>query len=210
MSLILTSGFSPVRLLWENVQAAMNVEIHNGCSDVELIEPWYFSDGAVCCKKLNERVAPGDILSTAFRIHIFRTAFEGALICGLRKKGTNSDQQSSVDTTNVDEDRSKHVQLIVGWKVTRFHDPRVYVLLMEHEERSAWDVDKLKKQHEDFHRRLHAHNCAVENIWLMEDGTVLKLTLDSVGNKEYGIKISISEVQWDDYATLPVPIEQKV
>jgi hypothetical protein len=48
------------------------------------------------------------------------------------------------------------------------------------------------------------------NTWLMEDGTVLKLALDGVGNGAYGIKITISEAQKGNYTSVPIWIEPKV
>jgi hypothetical protein len=226
MELIQTVGFTAVRLLWEVAQASMNVKIHNKCKDFELVDPLHFSDGAVYCNPLAQKVAPGGTLDTTFKVNPTRMAFEGALLCRLRKKETNSDQQSEAntknadatnsdqqpeaDTKNIDENEPDHIRLLVGWKVERFKEPCVYMLLGEHGGKYAWNKDKLKKQHNEFRGQLNAHRSAVENTWLIEDGSTLKLVLDSVGNKEYEINITLSEGQKDSYATIPVSIESKV
>jgi hypothetical protein len=210
MEPIQADGLYAVRLLWEANQSAMSVEIHNKCLNVELVDPLYFSDGAVCCKNLNERVAPGDTLSTTFRVNPDCFTFEGALMCGLRKNGANY-QQSSADVTNVDENWSSYIQLLVGWKVNRLKGPCVYMLLAENREKLAWTKDNLAKQHNDFRRRFHVHsNSSIESTWWMKDDSVLKLTLDGVENREYGIKITISEAQWNTCTSVPVSIGPKV
>jgi hypothetical protein len=200
---------SAARILWENIQAAMKVEIHNRCSDIELVEPLCFSDGAERCENPDRKVAPGGTLSTAFRVYMFRVTFEGALICRLRKKGIDSDQQSSTDTTSIDEDESEHVQLLVGWKVSRFTEPKVYMLLGWHEKEFKWNEDNLKKQYECFCGRLEMHKSAIKSTWFIEDDIILKLILDGVRNDEYGIKITISEAEQDGSVSLPMPIGPK-
>jgi hypothetical protein len=210
MELIQAVGFSAVKLLWEAAQASMNLEIHNRCLGVELIDPLYFSDGAVCHMPLDQKVTTGGTLDTVFKINLNRLAYEGALICRLRKKGTNPDQQSDTDTTNIDKNWSNHVQLLVGWKLERFKEPRVYMLLVEHGEKLVWDKDKLSEQHNEFRGRLNAHHGSIESTWLMEDNSVLRLALDGVGNREYGIKITISEANQGDHTSVPIWIEPKV
>jgi hypothetical protein len=144
MEVTLAPGFRAVRLLWGVTQPAMKVEIHNKSSDIELVDPLYFSDGAICYDPLDQKVAPHGMLSVAFRVNLTRITFKGVLICRLRK-GINSNQQSSADATNIDEKWSNYVQLLVGWKVDRFKGPRVYMLLGEHGEKLTWTEDKLKK-----------------------------------------------------------------
>jgi hypothetical protein len=210
MELIPAVGTHVARLFWEISRAAMKVEIHNKCSDIELVEPAYFSDGAVCDMPPDQKVDPGNILNTAFRIEFGQLDFEGALLCRLRKKRTNSDQQPDTDTTNINEKWKSYVQLLVAWKVERFHEPRVYTLLGEHGERIDWTNDELKKQYNEFRGRLNVHNGAVESTWLMEDGSALKLALDRTGDRVYGIKITIFEVQKDAHTSVPVWIEPRV
>jgi hypothetical protein len=207
--LIAKAGFHALKTLWDAAHAAMNVEIHNTCPYIELMEPLYFTDGAVCCMPLDQKITPGGTLRTAFRINLGRTKFEGALLYRLKKRGANSNQQPDIDTTNIDESWSNCVQLLVGWKLERFQDPRVYMLLIEHEEKFVWTDDKLKERQDDFRGRFNVHNGSVDNAWLMEDDSGLKLTLDSVGNREYGIKITISEIQNNTFASLPVWVEPK-
>jgi hypothetical protein len=156
---------------------------------------------------LDPKVEPGSTLNTAFRVEPGRLNFEGALLCRLRKKGIKSDQQSDTDTINIDEDWSNYVQLLVGWRLGYFLDPRVYMLLAEHGEKLVWTEAKLEKQHKEFHGRLRAHNGAIEDTWLMEDGSVLRLALDSVGTRACKISITISEAQLDGYTTVPLWIE---
>jgi hypothetical protein len=201
--------FPSVRTLWKAAHIVMKMKTLNICPDVELVDPLYFSDGAVCCESSDMKMAPNSVLNAVFKVNPAWSTFEGALICRLRKKGTNSGQQPSAATTNVNENGSRHVRLLVGWKVKRFEGLRVYMLLLEHGEEFVWTEDKLAKQHKEFRGRLNVHNGALENTWLMEDGSVLKLALDSAGNRKYGISITISKVQQDSYASVPIWIEPK-
>jgi hypothetical protein len=210
MEIISIIGLHSLRGLWVPNHIIVKMEIYNTCSDVELVDPLYFSDGVVRCNPLDQKVAPGGTLSAAFKINHSQLISEGTLMCRLRKKESNFDRQFDTDTTNIDENGLRRVQLLVGWKLEYFSELRVYMLLMEHGEKLAWTKDRLKEQHNEFRGRLSAHNDSVESAWLMEDGTVLKLTLDGVGNREHGIKITISEVQRKDYATVPIWLEPKV
>jgi hypothetical protein len=196
-----------VGLVLGAAQVSMKVDIHNKCSNIELVEPMCFSDGAVCYTPLDQKVEPGGVLETVFRIKSIWGKSEGALLCRLRKKGADSDQQSDSGTTNIDEDWSNHARLLVGWKLERPQDLRVYMLLIEHGEKLVWTEDKLLKQHNDFRGRLRVHNGAVEDTWLMEDGSVLKLALDGVGNREYGIRIAITNAQQNEHTSIPLWIE---
>jgi hypothetical protein len=210
MDLIPAAGFHAARLLWTAAQSSMKVEILNKCSDIELVGPVHFSDGATCHMPLDQKTTPDGKLDTIFKINLGRITFEGALTCRLRKKGIISGQQPNSDATNIDENESKCVQLLVGWKLERFQDPRIYVLLVEHVEKFVWNEDTLRKQHNEFRGRLNVHNGAVTSTWLMEDGSVLELGLHAVGSRVYGIKITISETQKDDYTSVPMWIELKV
>jgi hypothetical protein len=202
-------GSHALNRLRETAQPAMKVEIHNKCSHIELVDPLYFSDGAICLIPLDQKVAPGGTLDTAFKIDLTRMDFEGALIYRLRKKGINSGQQSNADTKNIDRNWSSYVWLLVGWRMERFNNPRVYMLLVEHGEEFVWGEDMLFYRHKKFRRLLNVDNGSVTSTWLMEDDYVLRLALDSVGNKKYGIRITIFDGVKDDYAEVPLPIESK-
>jgi hypothetical protein len=183
MKLVSRAGFYAAQPFREAVHAAMEVEICNRCSDIELVDPLYFSDGAVCCKPLKQKVAPGDTLATAFKINFGRTDFEGALMCRLRKR-TNNDKKFSTDTINTDEKLSSHIRFIVGWKLVNPQGPRIYMLLIEHGENLVWNENKLAEKHNEFRGRLSVHSSAVTDIWSMEDGSVLRLASDGVENRE--------------------------
>jgi hypothetical protein len=210
MELVSKAGFYAVKLIWEAVQASMKVDIHNKCSNIELVEPVYFSDGATCDIPLDQKIEPNGALKTVFRIKFTRGKFEGAILYRLRKKGANSDQQPDTETTSNGKNQPNRTQLLVGWKLERLQDPRVYMLLVEHEEKLVWDGNKLIEQHNEFRGRLNVHNGSVTSTWLMEDGSVLRLALDGVGSGEYGIRIVITDAQQNEHTSIPIWIEPKV
>jgi hypothetical protein len=199
-----------VELIRDDAQPDMNVEIHNRCSVIDLISPSCFSDGAIRYIALEQKVAPGDTMNTAFGINSLRMAFEGALIYRLRRKETKSGRQLNIDVKNIDKSWPNYVQLLVGWKMRLFNDPRVYMLLIKHKEKINWTKDRLMQLHKYFRGRLHMYHGADENTWLMEDGSVLKLELDSRRSRECEIKITISEALLEDDTTIPVEIESKL
>jgi hypothetical protein len=210
MELFSKAGFYAARLLWTATRPKMKMQILNRCSDIELVDLLYFSSGAVCNKPLGRKAAPGGTLNTAFKIDLTRMFFEGALICRLMKKRANFDQQFDTDTTSIDKESSTRTQFLVGWKLERFRDPLVYMMLLEHGEELVWNEDMLIKQYNEFLGRLNVHNGSVTSTWLLEDGSVLRLTLDGVGNKEYGIRIVITDAQQNEHTSILVWIEQKV
>jgi hypothetical protein len=113
--------------------------------------------------------------------------------------------------TSIDGNWANYVQLLVGWKVERFQDPRFYMLLIKHEKEFVWDVDKLAEQHNHSRERLNVHNHSVESTWLMEDDCVLRLKLknSSIRNIKCEIKITISEGRRNAFTSPPVWAEPK-
>jgi hypothetical protein len=195
-----------------DLQLPALVTIHNPCSNIELVSPVYFGNGAVCPKLSEQQIDIGTEMNASFEIYATQDEFEGALLYKLQKY-VESDNRCNMDTLAMETDKNeaKCVQLLVAWKV-KDSKPFLYVVLVEHVKEFTWDEDALRKLYNKNHNRLKEYDDTESDKWLMDNNMVLKISFKLRGSKgNFELSISISEEERNDYMRpLCVNLERQV
>jgi hypothetical protein len=183
-----------------NLQLPALVTIHNQCSNIELVSPVYFGNGAVCPKLFDQQIAIDTEIRTSFEIYATQDGFEGALLYKLQKHVVSDDQRNmDTLTTKTNENEAKCVQLLVAWKV-KDSKSFVYETLVEHVKEFTWDENELRKLYNKNHSRLKEYNSIMSDRWLIDNNMVLKTSFEVRGLKgNFELSISISEKERYDY-----------
>jgi hypothetical protein len=183
-----------------NLQLPALVTIHNQCSNIELVSPVYFGNGAVCPKLFDQQIAIDTEIRTSFEIYATQDGFEGALLYKLQKHVVSDDQRNmDTLTTKTNENEAKCVQLLVAWKV-KDSKSFVYETLVEHVKEFTWDENELRKLYNKNHSRLKEYNSIMSDRWLIDNNMVLKTSFEVRGLKgNFELSISISEEERYDY-----------
>jgi hypothetical protein len=205
---IVISDSTVTKHIWHILQATIQVEILNQCSNFELTSPVYFCDGAVCDIPLDQRVVSNTSTETKFRIYFSRFTFQGAIMYEVRATSTPLNE-ISIDNrmTETNGNVSTNMRIIVAWKVSRIGKPRLFTILLEHDNSFHWDEKDLRQLLQMYFNRLKTMHGREETTWLMQDGTVLKTTMGVMDKGQYKLQIAISEGVKDEYTTTPVYYE---
>jgi hypothetical protein len=184
------------------LQLSSCVVIHNQCSNIKLVSPVYFCNGAVCSKLSSQRIDIGAKRKACFEFNTIRDEFEGALLFKLQRC---SDRQRNMDTTTTKADKreAKCVQLVVAYKVK---DSKLflYVSLIKLPKKFTWNENKLKKLYDKNRSWLKEYNNTTSHKWIMDDNTILKTAFSARDLKRiFEISISISEEEIDDNSMRP-------
>jgi hypothetical protein len=180
------------------------VTIHNQCSNIELVSPIYFGNGAVCPKLSGQQINISTEMKTNFKINASQDDFEGAFLFRL-KRHAESDEQCNINTSTT-ENEAACIYMLVAWK-TKDSKPFLYVALVEHTKTSIWDEDKLKEIYNKNRSWLKKYYSTTSDTWFVNDHMALKTTFKVRGLKEnFELSISISEED-DDYAMRPFSID---
>jgi hypothetical protein len=179
--------------------------IHNQCSKTKLVSPVHFVNGAVCPKLSNQQIDIDTAMNVNFEIYATRDNFEGALIY---KVQIYASSQHNMNTSETDDNKAKHVYMLVAWKM-KDSKSFVYVVLVEHAKKFIWNEDKLKRFYYENHNRFKEYDDIISDTWFMND-TTLKTSFRVEGmNGNFELIISISEEERDDYAMKPLCIDLK-
>jgi hypothetical protein len=176
------------------LRGIMDVTVHNQYPDIELVSPVYFCNRGVYNEYPVERTDVGAMMMISFQFGLDKLP-GGILMYGVQRKGNiESDHQFSTDATSIEavEDTSKITRLLVAWKIEHFGEPKVYIVLVEHDKDLEWDEDKLRWLHQKCWHPLNAWINPTRNNWLLDDGAVLETT-SKVMNGGHRWDISISE-----------------
>jgi hypothetical protein len=164
------------------LQSTMLVNILNQCSDFELTEPGYFSNGAILHNYSTQEMDATSMKSVEFIP--FLTVFEGGIICKLRRKHVKSDDQSELMST----------LLLMGWKSEGYKKLHAFVQLIECDETFRWQNFELKEYYQKYASQLCAYTGPIKDTWLIYDGTVLITGLELDFTQRDGVlNITISD-----------------
>jgi hypothetical protein len=185
------------------LQEAMDVTVHNQYPDIELMSPVYFCNHEICHEYSVERTDVGDTMKIGFRFDIGLNEHGGILMCEVQRKGNKkSDHQSNTDTTSIEavEDASKMMQLLVAWKFYRPRKYRIRIVLVEHcnelvlnEEKLAKLYDKIYNIPSEVYKWILKYDSIYKSTWLMRDNTVLEAVNETIREKGFELKITISK-----------------
>jgi hypothetical protein len=192
------------------LQLPVCVTIHNQCSNVELVSPVYFGNGAICPKLSNQQINIGIAMRVCFEINATQDDFEGALLYRLQRY-VKLDVQCGTDilTTETNKNDTKCVHILIVWKV-KDSKHFLYAVLVEHIKGFTWSEDKLKRLYYENHNRLKGYDDTILDTWYMDDNMTLKTSLKVRGTKRnFELNVFISEEERDDYAMKPLYIDPK-
>jgi hypothetical protein len=183
------------------IRQSFKLDIHNQCLNVDLVSPTYTTDDELeCYRPPNYKVCVGDIMRSGFIIKWKRKSY-GALIYRLQK-------EQSHESTEASEDASNAVHLLVVWEIDEFEKLCADALLVECDKRFDWEKDNLKElylKNSDLFRLLPD---SAKATWLLDDNVAL-MTKFEIMNRDHILNITISEVERDNCARMPVHIDLK-
>jgi hypothetical protein len=187
-----------------NLQLPACIAIHNQCSNIELVAPVYFGNGAVCSKLSDQKICIGAKMNASFEISALQDELEGALLFKLQRY---SDCQYNMSASAAETNETTCIRMLVAWKV-KDSKPFIYVVLIEHTKGFTWNEDELRKLYNKNHNRLKEHNDTMSDVWFIDDEIALKISFKIIGLKaNFGLSISISEEEKDIYAMRPFCID---
>jgi hypothetical protein len=184
------------------------VTIHNQCSNIKLVSPIYFGNGAVCPKLSNQQIDIGTERKACFKINATQNNFEGALLFKLQKENRFSIYSSSLfNLQRYFNSKAKCVQMLIAWKVKE-SKLLSYVVLIEHDKTFIWNENVLKKLYDNSRDWLKEYNDTILETWLMDDDIVLETTLGVKGLKgSFELIISISKGEKNDFDIRPLYVD---
>jgi hypothetical protein len=172
----------------------MDVTIHNQHPNIDLAVLVYFCDGGTYNERPVERMDIDAMINIGFQFGLDKLPY-GILMCQVQKNGnTMSDHQPNADTTSTKavEDTSKMMQLLVTWKIERFREPKVHIVLVEHDSKLVLDEDKLARLYDKIDDWFSRHYSTSKSTWLVCDNIVLEASVE-VHEEDLELKIIISE-----------------
>jgi hypothetical protein len=205
MELIISPIMIGVGATVRAAQVEVKVNIENQCSDIKLVSPVYFSDGATRMTCPDQKAEQGGSMETSFVIDTHRKTFEGAFMCQIKRKDINADSQPSTHTNQTPENEPKSTQLLVAWKISRFGELFAYALLINHDADVVWNMGKLKGLYHDHRCRLNASK-SCSNTWRMDENTLLVVELDLMGQGQFVIHAKVTGGEENDTTQLPIDI----
>jgi hypothetical protein len=186
------------------IQPSFKLNIHNLYFDVDLVSPIYITgDGLEFHRPLDYKVYAGDTMGSGFIINKSDDESYGVLIYKLQRR-------QSHESTEIGEDTSIDVHLLVIWCIPKPNELYADVLLVEHAKAFTWNRNKLNKLYHENHDRLKGCNNTILNTWFMDNNMVLKTVFsarDLKGNPE--LSISISEEKKRDDTMRPFCVNLK-
>jgi hypothetical protein len=176
------------------LRKVMDVVVHNQYSDIGLTSPVYFCNHGKYYEYPVERTNGGVMMKIGFRFD-FDKLSGGILMYEVQRKGNiRSDHQSSTDTTSTETGKdTSMMRLLVTLKAESFEEPRVHIILAEHDNVLALNEDKLIQLCDKVSDQFSRYYNASRYTWLICDDKVLKATYALVNGKDLELKINISE-----------------
>jgi hypothetical protein len=172
-------------------QPTMEVNIHNQCSDFELLYPMYFNSGANKCKHCRRT----DSVNTRnVDLVPFLSTFRGATTYILKSRYFKPSNQYD----------STHIRLLVAWKSEGYKKFYVFMHILECNNWVKWDEIKLDEYCQRYARQLCTYTGPIEDTLLTPDGTILITRLELDFTQRDGVlNITISEGVKDDHTRRP-------
>jgi hypothetical protein len=173
----------------------MNMIVRNQYSDIELVSPVYFCNRGSYNEYTVERTGIGAVIKIGFSFGLDKLP-GGILMYGVQRKGNiESDHQFSTDATSIEavEDTSKITRLLVAWKIEHFGEPKVYIVLVEHDSELEWNEDKQAKLYDKVNEQFTRRCNPSRYTWLVSDNIVLETTYKLAQKEALELETTISK-----------------
>jgi hypothetical protein len=178
------------------LHTTMAMTIHNQCSDIELTSPMYFCSHGTHYEQPVERTCVGTTMKIGFRFDPNRDEFGGILVYEMQKKEImRSDHQSSIDAiyAKTIEETSKAMRLLVTWKIKRFGEFKVDIVLVEYDNKSVMSKDRLAQLYDKIDVMPFNHDPPYNCTWLVSDNAVLTVTYEIMRKESLELKVTMSK-----------------
>jgi hypothetical protein len=173
----------------------MDVTVHNQYSDIELVSPVYFCNHGIYNEYPVKRTDVGAMMKIDFRFGLDKLP-RGILMYEVQEKGNiRSDHCLNIDTTSAKMvgDTSKMMRFLVTWKIENFGEPRVRIVLVEHDNDLTLNEDKLAKLYNKVNGQFSKQYSPSRYTWLVSANTVLEATYEAVQKEGLELKVVISK-----------------
>jgi hypothetical protein len=201
--IILTCAISPI------LYKRMVMTVHNQCSGIELVSPVYFCNCETYYEYPVKRTGLSAMMKIDFRFDPNQDELKGILICEMQRKGnTKSDRQLNTDITfnEAIEGTSRMMRLLAVWKIKRFGEHKVHIILVECDNKLVLNEDKLEKLYDKVNDIFLEYN---PSKWLMSDNTVLGTSYMITREEGTELNIRISEETEKKYTMGPMWIDSE-
>jgi hypothetical protein len=167
----------------------MDVVVHNQDPNIWLESPIYFCDGGTCYGYPVERTNIGIIMKIGFRFDPDQDEFGGILMYEVQRKSNVISSYEPNIETEVIEEASKMMRLLVAWKIEGPGEPKVNIVLIEYGNEPVLNEDKLAQLYGEVDDIPYNY---YKGTWLMRDDTVLNASTE-VHKEGLELKITISQ-----------------
>jgi hypothetical protein len=176
-------------------RGAMNATVYHQYSDIELVSPVYFCNRGIYNEYPVERTNDSVMMKIDFNFGLDKLPGGILMYEVQRERGVMSDRQPNADATptEVVEDTSKTMRLLVVWEIEHFGEPRVYIVLVKHDNELEWDEDKLAKLYDKVNEQFSSHYNSSRYAWLVRDDIVLETAYEVVQKESFELKIVTSK-----------------
>jgi hypothetical protein len=169
--------------------------------NVDLVSPVYANTNNLECHRPPDyNVCTGDTTRSGFII-MPDDLYVGTLIYRLQRRHPR-------ESTEISEDTSSAVYLLVFWVILNFKKLHTDVLLVEHDKRFIWSKDNLEELSRKNINRFRLYTDAGTETWSLNDNTTL-MTTSEIMDKDLILDITISEVEKDNNTRIPAYIDQE-
>jgi hypothetical protein len=172
------------------LQSAMDVTIHNQCTNIELTSLVYFTKDTMHCGHIPKQA--NSKRSMHVKVPINLDTFGGVLLYHLQRK--ENDKTTSTST-----------QILVIWgRSSDWFYSNVYIV--EHENALDWNKDKLERLYDEYDSQYYVRSNIDMYEWLLDDNIMLKTTCES-SHGDLKMQVIISEEIYLDRPIKPLWID---
>jgi hypothetical protein len=175
------------------------LNIHNQCSNADLISPTYITgDRSDCYKPPDYKVYAGDTMRSGFMVRWDDKSY-GILTYKLQRSKTH-------EYTEISEDTSDAAHILLVWKF--FESKKLYadVLLVECDRGFVWNESNLKELYDMNFKQDRLFSDTATKTWLLDDNMAL-MTAFVIMNEDRILNVTISEVERDNNTMMPIHID---
>jgi hypothetical protein len=215
MALTSTNDADTIKSCQNNALSELKLIIHHQHLDIELASPVYFCNRGTYNEYPVKRTDDGTIMNISLIPD--QDKLDGMMVYKVQRNGNTRSDQSSINTiyAKVVEEASKMMQFFITWKIRR-DTFKVNIILVEYGNDSVLSEDKLAQLYNKIVDMPIDHGFCVlisgicfysADTVLMYDNTALNIVYEIARKEGFGLKITISEGDKDEYTMRPMWID---
>jgi hypothetical protein len=178
------------------LQKTMIMTVHSQYSRIELVSPVYFCNNGTYHEYPLEKIYSSIIRKIGFRFDPDKDEPGGILMYQVqRRRKTRFYRRSTFDPiyAEVIEEMSKMTRLLVTWKIERSGNPNVNVMLIEYDNESILNEDKLAQLYDKIDNQFSKCHNPSKYTLLLHDNTVLAAKYEVIDERNLQLKVTISK-----------------